>query len=93
MNIKASVAQWLEHWFRKPGVESSILSGGFKKYFLSPYFFWIATDVNSATQMHITASVAQWLEHWFSKPGVESSLSPKAFHFFFFFTSFSRFNL
>ena len=28
MNIQASVAQWLEHWFRKPGVESSILSRG-----------------------------------------------------------------
>ena len=24
----ASVAQWLEHWSSKPGVESSILSGG-----------------------------------------------------------------
>ncbi len=25
---QASVAQWLEHWSSKPGVESSILSGG-----------------------------------------------------------------
>ena len=25
----AFVAQWLEHWSRKPGVESSILSRGF----------------------------------------------------------------
>ncbi len=26
---RASIAQWLEHWSCKPGVESSILSGGF----------------------------------------------------------------
>ena len=24
----ASIAQWLEHWSRKPGVVSSILTGG-----------------------------------------------------------------
>ncbi len=27
-SAQASVAQWLEHWSSKPGVESSILSGG-----------------------------------------------------------------
>ena len=26
----ASIAQWLEHWSCKPGVVSSILTGGFK---------------------------------------------------------------
>ena len=25
----ASIAQWLEHWSRKPGVVSSILTGGY----------------------------------------------------------------
>ena len=30
----ASVAQWLEHWSRKPGVESSILSRGSEVFFI-----------------------------------------------------------
>ena len=34
----ASVAQWLEHWSCKPGVESSNLSRGF---FFSPSFFFL----------------------------------------------------
>ena len=29
----ASIAQWLEHWSCKPGVVSTILSGGFRKYY------------------------------------------------------------
>ena len=33
----ASIAQWLEHWSCKPGVESSILSGG---YFHFYFYFW-----------------------------------------------------
>ena len=31
---EASLAQWIEHWSRKPGVVSSILTGG-KSLFLS----------------------------------------------------------
>ena len=27
-NVCDSIAQWLEHWSRKPGVVSSILTGG-----------------------------------------------------------------
>ena len=29
LSVQAFVAQWLEHWSRKPGVESSNLSKGF----------------------------------------------------------------
>ena len=36
MLITALVAQWLEHWSRKPGVKSSNL---FKGYFLQYYNF------------------------------------------------------
>ena len=28
----ASIAQWIEHWSRKPGVVSSILTGGSKGF-------------------------------------------------------------
>ena len=33
-SISASLAQWLEHWSRKPGVESSNLSRGYDFFFL-----------------------------------------------------------
>lgn len=36
----ASIAQWLEHWSSKPGVVSSILTGG--KRFTT--YFWHTTD-------------------------------------------------
>jgi hypothetical protein len=34
---QARVAQWLEHWSSKPGVDSSILSSGIKYFIL--FFF------------------------------------------------------
>ena len=34
IRCKASLAQWIEHWSRKPGVVSSILTGG-KIFFLA----------------------------------------------------------
>ncbi len=34
----SSIAQWIEHWFCKPGVESSILSGGLFSYVSEAYF-------------------------------------------------------
>ncbi len=43
----ARVAQWLEHWSSKPGVDSSILSSGIENFifFLFCYFTYTpATD-------------------------------------------------
>ena len=34
-SVVASLAQWLEHWSRKPGVESSNLSRGYNVLFLN----------------------------------------------------------
>ncbi len=39
----ARVAQWLEHWSSKPGVDSSILSSGIKKF---PFFFSIILSIH-----------------------------------------------
>ena len=83
MSTLAYVAQWLEHWSCKPGVESSILSGGFQFFIFIFYLKW-ADSTNSTTQMTITGSVAQWLEHWSCKPGVESSILSRSFSLFFF---------
>ena len=45
----ASVAQWLEHWSCKPGVESSILSRGFLQsaiYFDFHYKYWFYFNIH-----------------------------------------------
>ena len=48
---RASIAQWLEHWSCKPGVESSILSGGFN--------FWMFLSF-------LKSSYAQFHHRWSS---------------------------
>ena len=75
----ASIAQWIEHWSRKPGVVSSILTGG------SAFAFdTFANSLNIAGRSQlsvIAASIAQWLEHWSCKPGVVSSILTGGLHF------------
>jgi hypothetical protein len=71
-SLYSSVA---EHWSCKPGVESSILSGGSVIFFFSAfstiificrgYFFVVFVDIKS-----LFSSV---VEHWSRKPGVVSS--------------------
>ena len=43
--MSASLAQWLEHWSCKPGVESSNLSRGCKLSFLSYSLDWCTNDI------------------------------------------------
>ena len=38
---RASLAQWLEHWSCKPGVESSNLSGGCWKFLIFFFLSWV----------------------------------------------------
>ena len=45
--LRAFVAQWLEHWSCKPGVESSNLSEGFCP---NPLQFWITRVILSCTR-------------------------------------------
>ena len=52
-NWRAFVAQWLEHWSCKPGVESSNLSEGFcPKWSLTPQYHHIILAV--AMETHIS---------------------------------------
>ena len=37
----ASVAQWLEHWSCKPGVESSFLSKGSEVFFIENHLVYV----------------------------------------------------
>ena len=51
--IAAFVAQWLEHWSSKPGVESSILSRGFLQsaiYFDFHYKYWLYFNIHISYQ-------------------------------------------
>ena len=86
----ASIAQWIEHWSRKPGVVSSILTGGSCfarhpdleipfRHGTSQGFVELLTGMNMFKACNykpniISASIAQWLEHWSCKPGVVSSI-------------------
>ena len=83
----ASIAQWIEHWSRKPGVVSSILTGGSTDFRNRADLIYVSMgtaiiDQGAAVQnryrvwapIFITASIAQWLEHWSCKPGVVSSI-------------------
>ena len=45
----ASIAQWLEHWSCKPGVVSSILTGGFFVYLI--HFVLFGFLVTTPTQL------------------------------------------
>ena len=88
-NSCALVAQWLEHWSCKPGVESSILFWGILfsdmffevvKHIYAETFFFLHLIANNLQMFWYvcieisTALVAQWLEHWSCKPGVKSSI-------------------
>ena len=79
----ASIAQWLKHWFCKPGVEGSTPSQGWQgisfafifglvTFFAHPEWNGICDRFGSLTPFMVV-SLAQWLEHWSRKPGVEGS--------------------
>ena len=79
----ASLAQWSEHWSRKPGVEGSTPSRGLQKSFWirfrfdhsfrRPRMHGEMSDGFGRMTLSTVASLAQWLEHWSRKPGVEGS--------------------
>ena len=75
----ASIAQWLEHWSCKPGVVSSILTGGLHFSF-SLCITLVGNTLKTMiirifrTPVVVYASIAQWIEHWSRKPGVVSSI-------------------
>ena len=83
----ASVAQWLEHWSCKPGVESSILSRGSEIFFIQHHLVQFQIIKIVRFNMEI-AFVAQWLEHWFRKAGVKSSILSRGWPVFFYSKSF-----
>ena len=79
----ASLAQWLEHWSRKPGVEGSTPSRGLQNSFCirfrsdhsfrRPRMHGEMSDGFGRMTLSTVASLAQWSEHWSRKPGVEGS--------------------
>ncbi|GIZ03872.1 hypothetical protein CEXT_376971 [Caerostris extrusa] len=70
---QAIIAQWLEHWSRKPGVVSSTLtmacvSAGiwFKGIYLFVFLLLCVDD----KVWRLLSHHSFWLEHWSRKPGV-----------------------
>ena len=65
---RAFVAQWLEHWSCKPGVESSNLSEGFcPKWGLSPQYHHNIPAVSMETPMSPQARLLAPVERWVSE--------------------------
>ena len=59
--IQASIAQGLEHWSCKPGVVSSILTGGYKILFYKLQFIFTESKFNAvSSQYEYRGSSRSW---------------------------------
>ena len=71
-NVSASLAQWLEHWSCKPGVESSNLSRGYSCF---SFYASIGLGFSYPTKWQSTLAVKLFLHSWlvanlFSPPSI-----------------------
>ena len=71
-NVSASLAQWLEHWSCKPGVESSNLSRGYSCF---SFYASIGLGFSYPTKWQSTLAVKIFLHSWlvanlFSPPSI-----------------------
>ena len=70
-NVSASLAQWLEHWSRKPGVESSNLSRGCRQFFFVPLL--IAKLISLSLFSLIYSSIVRWFFNHFVRSFIYSA--------------------
>ena len=76
-NVSASLAQWLEHWSCKPGVESSNLSRGYSCF---SFYASIGVGFSYPTKWQSTSAVKLFLRSWL----VANLFSPPSISYFLF---------
>ena len=60
-SVSASLAQWLEHWSRKPGVESSNLSRGCEQ------FFFLSLLIAKLISFSLFSLISSFIRRFFSQ--------------------------